>query len=479
MKKTKIIATLWPSINSEKMLKKLYKAWVNVIRFNFSHANYEDALKSIKLINRLNKSKETNLSMLLDTKGPEIRTWDLKEANVYKKWTIFNIYIDKNKSLNNLDLFCDYPHLIEDVKVWKKFVLDSWLLSVKVLEKKKDYLVVRAMNQATIWSRRHVNLPWVKLKLPWITKKDREDIIFAIENDFSFIAASFIRNAWNISEIKSIIDKYDNSNIKIISKIENSEAIENLDDIIKDSDGIMVARGDLWIEIPIKKLALYQKTMVEKARAAWKTVIIATHLLETMIENPFPTRAESSDVFNSVLQKPDCLMLSWETAVWKFPLWSVKMMSSIIKEAEKSIVYEHNSFTFDGDCDRDREKKILIRSGIFAWEELWAKALVIFTKSWKLARFASSYRPNIDTFAFTNSQKSVWVMRLLFWIIPIFHKDWISKDYSKTMKKALSYLLDQGLIKKKDKIIAINDIQDGSNEIPVMEIIDLKYFQKS
>lgn len=476
MKKTKIIATLWPATNTEKMLEKLYKSWVDIIRFNFSHANYKDSLKTIQTINELNKSSKTNLSILLDTKGPEIRTWDLKEKNIYRKWDVFNIYVDEKKELKGLDLFCDYPYLADDIKIGKCIVIDSGLFSVKVLEKKKNHVVVKALNSAIIGSRRHINLPWVKLKLPWITKKDREDIKFAIENNFSYVAASFIRSWENVKEIRDLLKKHDCTTLKIISKIENEEWVENLNSIIKESDGIMVARWDLWIEVPIKKLALYQKDMVDKAKVAGKMVIIATHLLETMIENPFPTRAESSDVFNSVLQQPDCLMLSWETAIGKFPIESVKMMTSIIKEAEKSITYKHNDFTFNGFSERDLEKKILIKSWLYAWEELWAKAMIILTKSGMLARFVSSYRPNIKVYAFTNKDSSIWIMNWLFWIEPILHTSWDSQNYSKTMELAIKYLLERKLIKKHDKVIAINDIQKDNNEIPITEIIDLEYF---
>ncbi|MDD3646631.1 MAG: pyruvate kinase [Candidatus Gracilibacteria bacterium] len=476
MKKTKIIATLGPATNSEKMLEKLYKAGVNIIRFNFSHANYKDSLDTIKVINELNKSGRTNIAMLLDTKGPEIRTGDLKEKNNYKKGDVFRIYVDPDKELKDLDLFCDYPYLAEDIKKGKCIIIDSGLFSVKVLEKKKNYVLVKALNSAVIGSRRHINLPGVKLNLPGITKKDKEDIKFAIENDFSYVAASFIRSGENVKEIKELLKKHGCTTLKIISKVENEEGVENLNGIIKESDGIMVARGDLGIEVPIKKLALYQKEMVDKCRVAGKMVIIATHLLETMIENPFPTRAESSDVFNSVLQQPDCLMLSGETAIGKFPIETVKMMSSIIKEAEKSIIYKHKDFDFNGFSERDLEKKILIKSGLYAGEELGAKAMIILTKTGLLARFVSSYRPNIKVFAFTNKDSSIGIMNGLFGIKPMLHIAWDSQNYTRTMELAIKQLLEKKILNKHDKIIAINDIQKDSNEIPIMEIIDLEYF---
>ena len=476
MKKTKILATLGPAIDSEEMLKSLYKAWVNVIRFNFSHANYESSLKTLEIINRLNASWETNFWTLLDTKWPEIRTWDLEEKKLYKKWEQFKIFTDKKHKITDKDLFCDYEYLQEDIKVWQNVVIDSWLLSVEVLEKQKDWVVVKANNDAIIWSRRHVNLPWVKLKLPWITEKDKEDITFAIENKFNFIAASFIRSAKNVKEIRKLFKKYDCDTIKIISKIENQEWVDNLYEIVEESDGIMVARWDLWIEVPIEKLPVYQKEMVRLCKENWKMVIIATHLLETMIENPFPTRAESSDVFNSVMQKPDCLMLSWETSIWKFPLEAVKIMTSVIKEAEKHIVYKHKDYSSLWACDRDIEKKALIKSWLYTWEDLWASAMVLLTKNWILARLAASFRPNIKVYTFTNKKSTVWISNLLFWINPILLDTWDKNNYLKTLEDSIKYLLDKKLLKKSDKIVAINDIQKDGKEIPVMEIINLSDF---
>lgn len=473
MKKTKIIATLGPATNDEKSLEQLYKAWVNIIRFNFSHANYDDAKKSIKMIKKLNKEWKTNLSMLLDTKGPEIRTWDIKDKNIYEKWDKFNIYTDPKASLKTSDLFCDYPYLAKDIKVWKNIVIDSGLLSVKVLENKKDHVIVKALNYAEIWSRRHINLPWVKLRLPWITEKDREDILFAIENDFSFIAASFIRSKENVWEIIDLFKEKWCDTIKIISKIENEEGIENLDEIIDASDWVMVARWDLGIEVPIQKLAVYQKEIVDKCNNKWKVVITATHLLETMIDNPFPTRAESSDVFNSVMQKADCLMLSWETAIWKFPIQSVQMMTSIIKEAEKFKKYNHESYDFNWYTKRDLEKKTLIKSALFTWDDLKVKAWIILTKTWLLARLASAFKPNFPIYAFTPHKTSVKLMNILFWITPIYLKKWNQDNFTETMDEAITYLLKEKLISKKDSLIAVNDKQKEGREIPVMEIIDL------
>lgn len=473
MKRTKIIATVWPATNSEEKLIRAYKAWVNTIRFNFSHANYNDAQVTIDLIKRLNKEWTTNLSLLLDTKWPEIRTWDLDQKNSYNVWEEFNIFVTEDK-LEWKDIYCDYPYLASDIEIWQNIMLDSGLLEVEVLKKEKDFVVVKSLNSAEIGSRRHVNLPWVKLKMPWVTEKDKQDILFAIKNKFSFIAASFIRNASNIVEIRDLFKANNCTTCKIISKVENEEAIDNIDEIIAESDWVMVARWDLWIEVPIEKLAVYQRDIVEKCKLNGKFVIVATHLLETMIENPFPTRAESSDVFNSVLQWADSLMLSWETAIWDFPIEAIEMMTKIIIEAEKTVEYKHEDFSNVWLSSRDIEKKLLIKSWIYIWEKLEAEALIIFTKTWKLARLTAAFRPKIPVFAFTNKESSIWTMSLYFWVNGMLLDTWDYNDYSQTLENAIKFLKDKNIINYEDKVIAINDIQKKWIEIPVMEIINVK-----
>lgn len=262
MKKTKIIATIWPATNSKEKLIELYNSWVNIIRFNFSHANYEETKKIVDLIKTLNKSWITNLSLLLDTKGPEIRSWVLENPIKYKEWDKFKIFVDEKKLFWEKSLFCDYNFLVDDLKIWQNIVIDSGLLTVEVISKTKDYLEVISKSEAIIWSRRHINLPWINLKLPWITNKDIEDINFAIDNDFDFIAASFVRNKECVNQIKDIFKKRENNYIKIISKIENQEWIDNLEEIVSSSHWVMVARWDLWVEVPVEKLSLYQKEIV-------------------------------------------------------------------------------------------------------------------------------------------------------------------------------------------------------------------------
>nr|MDD3720453.1 pyruvate kinase [Candidatus Gracilibacteria bacterium] len=476
MKKTKIIATVGPATNTEEKLIELYKAGVNIIRFNFSHADYEGAKKTADLIKKLNKNGTTNLSLLLDTKGPEIRSGNVENKITIKEGDKFKIYVNESKLEGETSIFCDYENLIEDVNVGQDIIIDSGLLNTTVLSKTQDYVVVEAQNGAIIGSRRHINLPGVKLKLPGVTERDVIDINFALDNEFDYIAASFVRNKTGIDDIKELFAKKNDTHIKLISKVENQEAIENIDDIIKYSDGIMIARGDLGVEVPIEKLSVYGREILEKSKNLGKFVIVATHLLETMIDNPFPTRAETSDVFNSVLLQPDCLMLSGETAIGKYPIEAVKMMVKVAREAENYLKHSHRDYSNEGLCERDIEKKLLIKSGIYTGEELNANALVILTKSGLLARLASAFRPDIKVFAFTKYESSVRIMNSLFGINPIYLEKWKSENYIETMDGAINYLVQNNLIKKDCKIIAINDIQRNGKEIPIMEVVNVGEF---
>lgn len=371
MKKTKIIATHGPALKGEIDLQALYDAGVNVIRFNFSHAQYESVREVLQIMRKNNRSGRTALSMLLDTKGPEIRTGDLSQKQNYKKGDIFKVFVNLEAfTEDGTSLFCDYPFLAEDGFAGQIIEIDSGLFQVQVKKCEKDFLEVEALNDALIGNRRHVNLPGIRLKMPGITDKDRQDVKFAVEESMDFIAMSFVRSRANVEELRAYLKELGAEHIKIISKIENQEGIENLAEIIEASDGIMVARGDLGIEVPIEKLPTYQSNIVRDTRAQGKFVIIATHLLESMIENPFPTRAEVSDIYNSVIQRADSVMLSGETAAGKYPIQSVKVMSATIAEAEKNINIEHQDFETGGLTSRDIEKKSLIKSAIYSGEEL-------------------------------------------------------------------------------------------------------------
>jgi len=471
MKNTKIIATIWPVTESEEQIIALYKAGINTIRFNFSHANHENSKKLADRIKKLNLEWKTNVSLLLDTKWPEIRTGNLEEKFQYKSGDIISMYVDESKRTWN-DLFCDYEYLIEDIKIWDIIMVDSGLCRVKVLEKKSDHIRIEILNDSEIGSRRHINLPWVKLKLPGITEKDKTDVLFAIENNYDFIAMSFVRNKENIAELRKLLSENNASHIKIISKVENQEAIDNLEEIIEFSDWVMVARGDLWIEVPIEKLPYYQKQIVEWCKKRWKFYIVATHLLESMIEQPFPTRAEVSDIYNAVLQDSDCLMLSWESAMWKYPIECAQMMTNVIKQAEIDKSKSLDTFSYEWFWKQGNQKKHLMKQAIELWESIWAKALCIYTEYGFLARMWAAYKANIPMFAFTNNQSTANYTNALYnvqWIV----LDNFSNNYENNLEESLKFLQNSQNLKSWDKIIVMWDLQKNNQEIPVIKIMEI------
>ncbi len=472
MKKTKIIATVWPVTQSKEQLEKMYHSWVNIVRFNFSHATFDVAKPIADTIKELNKEWKTQLSLLLDTKWPEIRTGIVEKKIELIAWNNVKIVVDDAKRWED-DIFCDYEYLLEDIKVWETIIIDSGLCNVRVKEIHNDFLIWEVLNTCIIGSKRHINLPGVKLKLPGITAKDKEDVLFAIENNYDFIAMSFVRNKENIQELRDLLSEHNASHIKIISKIENQEAIENLEEIVKNSDWVMVARWDLWIEVPIEKLPFYQKEISKLCLQYGKFFIIATHLLETMIENPFPTRAEVSDIYNSVMASADCTMLSGETTTGKYPIESIQMMTKVIIETEKWVQNIHSEFSNNGLNTRDIEKKSLIKHAISIAEELDAKAIIILTKTGLLARLAAAFRPNIDVYAFTKTTKSLNFMNILYWIKPKMLESW-NDDYMNNVEWAIEKLKKENNFMAWDKVIAVSDIQKYGKEFPIIEIIEVE-----
>ena len=469
MKKTKIIATV-SHLYDEKKLLWIANAGVNIIRLNFSHASYEDATIMINMIRKLNAQWKTNLSILLDTKWPEIRSGDVKEKIIIKKGDLIKLFIKKNLVKWNKDIFCDYPQLINDVKKWQMVIIDSWLLKTEVVSKTKDYVTVRALSDHLVWSRRHINLPWVKLSLPGLTAKDKADILYGIEKGVDFIAASFIRNKANVSEIRTFLKKYKAEHINIISKIENQEALENLEEIVKASDAIMIARWDLWVELPIQKLPFFQKEIMDMCFSYGKTVIIATELLKSMVSSPFPTRAEVSDVYNSVMLRTDCLMLSEETAIGNYPIESVQTMTDIIEEAEKHTNNKHKDFAMDETNAVTKAKKMLAKHAFVMADEYKAKCIVLFTHSGKLANIAQNYKPNVPVFVFCTDDKQLHIMNILFGITPV-KLPKRGKMHEEDKERALLFLKKKWIVKKWDKVVVIWDTRLSGQIEPHVKIM--------
>jgi len=332
-----IIVTIGPSTQTKERLTSLYDNWVRILRINCSHATHDWMWEVFSVARNVEKSVSNKFAFLLDTKGPGIRTWELQENVSYEKDEKFKIVVDKELVDDPKTMFIDYPFLLKDILLKWIIKIDSGLFDIKVIKKYKDYIIWQALNTASVWSKRHVNVPWLIVKLPPFTEKDKDDILFGILNNISYVALSFTRKAEDILALREFLYKNNGAHIKIIAKIENQEWIDNVSEIIRVSDAVMIARWDLWAEVPIETIPSHQMSIIGKAKRKSKKVIVATQMLETMMSSLVPTRAEVSDVFYAGLQWADYLMLSWETSIWKYPITTVKIMNKIIAESKKYI----------------------------------------------------------------------------------------------------------------------------------------------
>ncbi len=327
-----IITTLWPAITSPEILKELYDQWVRILRANFTHETKESMSVKLAIIHEAEELVGGKFELMMDIEWPSIRTGKLDRPRQYKKGDIFRLFVVE-KVLENDDLACDYPGLINIVKIGDIIRIESGLFDTKILEKGLDYVTLEALNDFTMTSKRHINLPGVRIDLPTITEKDKQNIAYAMEAKFDSIAISFCRSVADIQEVRTLT----NNQIKCIAKIENQEGLDHLDEIIEASDMVMVARGDLGTELPLEKIPEIQMDIVKRCKLKHTPVIVATQMLSSMVTSPAPTRAEVSDVFLATLEGADYLMLSEETTIGQHPVEAVKMMNKIIAEVQNGI----------------------------------------------------------------------------------------------------------------------------------------------
>lgn len=405
MKRTKIVATIGPASDDEKILKELFLEGVNVCRLNFSHGSHEEHQARIDRIKKIRKELELPIAIMLDTKGPEIRLGLFKDMmkvdlEVDDKFTLTTRDIEGDENIASIS----YKELVNDIDIGSKILIDDGLVSLEVQEIDKTEIKCRVENGGVISSRKGVNVPGVHVNLPSLTEKDEDDIKFGIKNDIDFIAASFVRSREDVLNIRRVLENENNYDIKIISKVESEQGLENLDEILEVSDGIMVARGDLGVEILTEEVPMAQKEMIRKCNLAGKAVITATQMLDSMIRNPRPTRAEANDVANAVLDGTSAVMLSGETAGGKYPVFAVRTMRKILEVTEASIDYRALLRKKIEEISNTTTNAIGKSTCTIA-EDLSAKAIITATTSGSTTRAISKFRPESEIIAATTSEK--------------------------------------------------------------------------
>jgi len=464
MRQTKIICTIGPKTASFESLLKLANLGMNVARLNMSHGDLLWHKKIIDWIKTLNRKERFSIAILLDTKGPEIRTGDIKKPKEIKSGQRFIFTTEKKPTYEEDMVEVNYDGFVDDVAVGDVILVDGGLLSFLVKEKKEKRIITECLDGGLLTSRRHLNIKGKSSSLPTITKKDWEDINFGIENGVDFIALSFVKDSKSIVNLKNYL-KQKQVNIQVIAKIESAQSLSCLEEIIDVADGVVVARGDLGAELPIEQVPLLQEKIINSCLLKRKPVIVATHLLESMIENPTPTRAEVTDIFLALKQKADALMLSGETAVGNYPFKSVSVMDEVIKKLEKEIFLNKERKFFPETFDAKIE---IAKASSFLAMNLNVSAIVVFTRRGYMASLVSSFRPSVSIFAFTN-MSSVKRKLNLFWGVTAFRIDF-SKDPEKTIKKAIKILIERKYLKENDKIIIVSDILIEKEYVETIQI---------
>lgn len=451
MKKTKIICTMGPNTDDKNIMRELAKNGMDVARFNFSHGDHEEHLGRLEVLREVRKELDIPVAALLDTKGPEIRTGLLKDGKkvALKEGQTFTL-TTRDVVGDDTITHINYSGLNEDVAAGNKILIDDGLIELDVVEVNGTDIVCKVVNGGELGEKKGVNVPNVKIKLPALTEKDKEDILFGIRQGFDFIAASFVRTADCIREIKEILEEH-GSNMRVIAKIENAEGIENLDAIIEASDGIMVARGDMGVEIPAEKVPYIQKTIIRKCNEACKVVITATQMLDSMIRNPRPTRAEVTDVANAVYDGTDAVMLSGETAMGKYPIEALKMMATIVEDTESHLDY--NSY---------REGKVaavmhhvisnaVCHASVSTAHDLKAKVIAAPSISGYTAKMLSKWRPGCHIIGMSPSASSVRQMMIYWGVKPIWSRRADSTD--ELVESSIEELKERGLVETGDVVV--------------------------
>ncbi|MBT6567726.1 MAG: pyruvate kinase [Flavobacteriaceae bacterium] len=449
-KKTKIVATLGPASSSPEVMEQMIRSGVDVFRINFSHADYEDVTERIKMIRSLNEKLNTNTSILADLQGPKLRVGQMEEGTEVDEGDEVRFLTDAPFVGNREKAYMTYKNFPNDVKAGERILLDDGKLIFEVVRTEASEVVARVIQGGPFKSKKGVNLPNTDISLPALTAKDIEDAKFAISQNVDWLALSFVRNSQDLNDLRTLIEQETDQKIPIISKIEKPEAIENIDKIIAYSDGLMVARGDLGVEIPAAEVPLIQKKLVQAAKKARIPVIIATQMMETMIDSRTATRAEVNDVANSVMDGADAVMLSGETSVGKYPVQVIETMSAILQSVENSdlIQVPHQPPTI-------RTKRYITKSVCFhaahMANEIKAKAICTLTNSGYTAFQISAWRPQSHVLVFTSNKRILTQLNLLWGVKAFYYDAFESTDNTVQQINAIAH--EKGYVEKGDMLI--------------------------
>ena len=453
LRKTKIVGTIGPASQSEEMLTKLINAGLNVTRINFSHGGYDENGEKIETIKKVRKALNKPVALLLDTKGPEIRTGVLETGNekvLIEEGQTFT-FVNDDIIGNNQQTSISYKELYKDVKVGSTLLVDDGALEFEITEIKGKDIVCKALNTAKLGSRKTMNVPGVKLELPALTQKDIDDITEGIKRGFDYIAASFVRKAADVQAIRDLLNANGGEKVKIISKIENQEGIDNFEEILEASDGIMVARGDMGVEIPMEQVPIVQKHFIKRCNQVGKPVITATQMLESMTTNPRATRAEVSDVANAVYDLTGAIMLSGECAMGKYPVECVETMDKIALSIEGAIKYWKRFNRKEVKHDKDDLESTIAYTTCVTAEHIEADAIVAYTHKGDSIRKLAGLGAGCPIFAITDDEKTYYQLGASFNVHPVLYTE--GKTIEDTISHGIEILKNDGILEKGDTVV--------------------------
>ena len=458
MRKTKIICTMGPATDNIEVLRAMARAGMNVARFNFSHGSHEEHKQRIDRVKAVREEYNLPIALLLDTKGPEIRTGDMQDGKIFLK---------KGEQISLTPRAClgtpskisiTYPDLYQDVQAGTSILIDDGLIELRVEQTQEQDILCRVLNDGAVSNHKGINVPDVHLSIPYLSDKDKADIQFGIEQGVDFVAASFVRTADDVQQLRMLLDENGGAHINIIAKIENQQGVENIDGIVSLADGVMIARGDMGVEIPAEDVPPIQKMLIKKVASAGKQVITATQMLDSMMKNPRPTRAEVTDVANAIYDGTGAIMLSGETAAGLYPVEAVTMMARIAERTENDIDYRKRFFVRTRKANPDITDAICHATCTTAYD-LNARDIVTVTKSGRSARMVARYRPSCGIIGCTPTKKVWYQLNLAWGVTPVLLSE--TDDVFDLFDSALETAKNQGLMQSGDLAVITSGVPIG------------------